>query len=41
VDHRKRDASDEFRGPRQALECGIEVERALIRFWKRLADSGA
>ncbi|MFL5839017.1 MAG: hypothetical protein ACJ77Z_01025 [Thermoleophilaceae bacterium] len=25
-------------GPRQALECGIEIERTLIRFWKRLAE---
>lgn len=38
---RKRSADDVGSGPRQALECGIEVERALIRFWRRMADSGA
>jgi PadR family transcriptional regulator AphA len=38
---RKHSADDVPDGPRQALECGIEVERALIRFWKRMADSRA
>jgi DNA-binding PadR family transcriptional regulator len=38
---RKRSRGDDLQGPRLALECGIEVERALIRFWKRMADSGA
>jgi len=37
---RKRNRADDQRGPLLALECGIEVERALIRFWKRMADSG-
>jgi DNA-binding PadR family transcriptional regulator len=38
---REETTDDVPRGPRQALECGIEVERALIRFWKRMADSAA
>ena len=41
LDIRARSGDDVPEGPRQALECGIEVERALIRFWKQLADSGA
>jgi DNA-binding PadR family transcriptional regulator len=38
---RKLDDGTWPRGPWQALECGIEHERMMIRFWKRLADSGA
>jgi DNA-binding PadR family transcriptional regulator len=41
LDIRARSGDDVPEGPRHALECGIEVERALIRFWKQLADSGA
>jgi PadR family transcriptional regulator AphA len=38
---RKLDEGDEPRGPWIALEAGIQYERHMIRFWKRLADSGA
>jgi DNA-binding PadR family transcriptional regulator len=31
-------ADDVPEGPRRALECGIEIERTLIRFWKRQAE---
>jgi PadR family transcriptional regulator AphA len=36
---RKLDRGLEPRGPWIALECGIEIERLMIRFWKRMADS--
>ena len=38
---RKLDLGLEPRGPWIALECGIEHERLMIRFWKRMADSRA
>jgi DNA-binding PadR family transcriptional regulator len=38
---RKIDQGLEPRGPWIALESGIEHERQMIRYWKRLADSGA
>ena len=38
---RKLDRGLEPRGPWIALECGIEHERLMIRFWKRMADSRA
>jgi PadR family transcriptional regulator AphA len=38
---RKLDQGLEPRGPFVALEAGIEYEKQMIRFWKRLADSGA
>lgn len=38
---RKLDQGLEPRGPWVALESGIEHERQMIRYWKRLADSGA
>jgi PadR family transcriptional regulator, regulatory protein AphA len=38
---RKLDQGLEPRGPWIALESGIEHERQMIRFWKRMADSGA
>jgi PadR family transcriptional regulator, regulatory protein AphA len=38
---RKLDHGVEPRGPWIALESGIEHERQMIRFWKRMADSGA
>jgi PadR family transcriptional regulator, regulatory protein AphA len=38
---RKLDLGVEPRGPWIALESGIEHERQMIRFWKRLADSAA
>jgi hypothetical protein len=41
LDIQTRGGDDVPDGPRQALECGIEVERALIRFWRQLADSRA
>ena len=37
---RKLDQGAEPRGPWIALESGIEHERQMIRFWKRMADSG-
>ena len=36
---RKLDGGGEPRGPWITLECGIEHERQMIRFWKRMADS--
>ena len=36
---RKLDMGTEPRGPFIALEAGIEYEKQMIRFWKRLADS--
>jgi DNA-binding PadR family transcriptional regulator len=38
---RKLDSGLEPRGPWIALEAGIQYEKHMIRFWKRLADSGA
>ena len=38
---RKIDDGLEPRGPWIALECGIEHEKQMIRFWKRMADSPA
>jgi PadR family transcriptional regulator AphA len=38
---RKLDLGTEPRGPFIALEAGIEYEKQMIRFWKRLADSAA
>jgi PadR family transcriptional regulator, regulatory protein AphA len=38
---RKIDQGLEPRGPWIALEAGIGYEKQMIRFWKRLADSGA
>ncbi len=38
---RKLDLGTEPRGPWVALEAGVEHEKQMIRFWKRLADSGA
>ena len=38
---RKLDQGLEPRGPFIALEAGIQYEKQMIRFWKRLADSGA
>jgi DNA-binding PadR family transcriptional regulator len=38
---RKLDRGLEPRGPWMALESGIEHERQMIRYWRRLADSGA
>ena len=38
---RKLDSGNEPRGPWVSLESGIEHERMMIRFWRRLADSGA
>ena len=37
---RKLDQGLEPRGPWIALELGIEHEKQMIRFWRRLADSG-
>jgi DNA-binding PadR family transcriptional regulator len=37
---RKIDTGDEPRGPWIALESGIEHERQMIRFWKRVAAGG-
>jgi DNA-binding PadR family transcriptional regulator len=37
---RKLDQGTEPRGPFIALEAGIEYEKQMIRFWRRLADSG-
>jgi PadR family transcriptional regulator AphA len=38
---RKLDQGDEPRGRWIALDSGIQYERHMIRYWKRLADSGA
>jgi DNA-binding PadR family transcriptional regulator len=38
---RKLDQGLEPRGPWVALDCGIQYEKQMIRFWRRLADSGA
>ena len=38
---RKLDQGLEPRGPWIALDAGIQYERHMIRFWKRLADSAA
>jgi DNA-binding PadR family transcriptional regulator len=38
---RKLDQGLEPRGPWIALDAGIQYERHMIRFWRRLADSGA
>ena len=38
---RKLDLGLEPRGPWLALDTGIQYEKHMIRFWKRLADSGA
>jgi len=38
---RKLDRGLEPRGPWIALDAGIQYERHMIRYWKRLADSGA
>ena len=38
---RKRDQGLEPRGPWIALDAGIQYERHMIRFWRRLADSAA
>jgi PadR family transcriptional regulator, regulatory protein AphA len=38
---RKLDQGLEPRGPWVALESGIEHEKQMIRFWRRLADSAA
>jgi PadR family transcriptional regulator, regulatory protein AphA len=38
---RKLDHGLEPRGPWLALEAGIGYEKQMIRFWRRLADSGA
>jgi DNA-binding PadR family transcriptional regulator len=38
---RKLDQGIEPRGPWVALECGIEYEKQMIRFWRRMADSAA
>jgi len=38
---RKLDDGREPRGPWIALDCGIQYERHMIRFWRRLADSSA
>jgi DNA-binding PadR family transcriptional regulator len=38
---RKLDPGDEPRGPWIALDAGIQYERHMIRFWRRLADSAA
>jgi PadR family transcriptional regulator, regulatory protein AphA len=38
---RKLDQGIDPRGPWIALEAGIEYEKQMIRFWKRLADSDA
>jgi PadR family transcriptional regulator, regulatory protein AphA len=37
---RKIDQGLEPRGPWLALDCGIEHEKQMVRFWKRMADSG-
>jgi DNA-binding PadR family transcriptional regulator len=38
---RKLDQGTEPRGPWIALECGIQYEKHMIDYWRRLADSGA
>ena len=38
---RKLDDGNGPRGPWISLESGIEHERMMIRFWRRLADSGS
>jgi PadR family transcriptional regulator, regulatory protein AphA len=38
---RELDQGLEPRGPWIALDAGIQYERHMIRFWRRLADSGA
>jgi len=38
---RKIDEGAEPRGPWIALDCGIQYEKQMIRFWKGLADSAA
>jgi hypothetical protein len=38
---RKLDQGLEPRGPWIALDAGIQYERHMVRYWKRLADSGA
>ena len=38
---RKLDLGNEPRGPWIALDAGIQYEKQMIRFWKRLADSAA
>ena len=38
---RKLDQGLEPRGPWLALDCGIEHEKQMIRFWRRMADSAA
>jgi len=38
---RKLDQGLEPRGPWTALDCGIQYERHMIGFWRRLADSSA
>jgi len=38
---RKMDQGLDPRGPWIALDAGIQYERHMIRFWKRLADSAA
>jgi DNA-binding PadR family transcriptional regulator len=38
---RKLDQGLEPRGPWIALDAGIQYERHMVRFWKRLADSAA
>jgi DNA-binding PadR family transcriptional regulator len=38
---RKLDEGNEPRGPWIALDGGIDYEKHMIRYWKRLADSGA
>ena len=41
LETRKIDQGLEPRGPWLALDLGIEHERKMIRFWKRMADSAA
>jgi PadR family transcriptional regulator AphA len=38
---RKLDQGLEPRGPWLALDTGIQYEKHMIRFWRRMADSGA
>jgi PadR family transcriptional regulator, regulatory protein AphA len=38
---RKLDSGDDPRGPWLALDAGIQYEKHMIRFWRRLADSRA
>jgi PadR family transcriptional regulator, regulatory protein AphA len=38
---RKLDAGEGPRGPWIALDAGIDFERHMIRYWRRLADSAA